>query len=487
MNHYSQPEELEISFWRRAVARRKVLVLAVVAVFVAVTVAVVLLRPATYSASSEVFVSGSDVTPEIQFVKSQHVVNTVERELGYPPQVTVEGSETAYILVIQATSATPEEAVRVADTYATAYVRLREAADDQARQSSEAGLRREIAETERALRTTPGGASSEAGRGLARDLAASQESLTAVSTASAQASTRPLVLSKATPDPADGSSGVLLYGAAAAALGLVAGIGLAGISVGLDKRIAEPGPATQILRAPLLGTVRSANDLMYGPPRGVRRRRRWLGRRDVLAGAGTPEAEAVGLIRSRLLPIDQKVRGTVLVCGVDSGDHVDASAVAADLAQSFARVGVSTALVWADFRFAGNELAELGGTPSGRGLAEVVAGACPLAGALQSSSTVPHLALLAPGEPPHTVIDFLSSSGFGRMLEELVTLVDVVVVHTPPTDHNAGSSIVARAVDASVVVVGAQTRRDRLAQAEEEMRATGVHVEGIVFAGSVRP
>lgn len=489
MNLSGQLEELEIGFWRRVIRRRLRLVAVVVAVFVAVTVSVFLVRPASYTATTEVFVSGSDVAPEVEFIKSRHVVDQVARELGYVPDISVAASATAWIMEIEATGPSPEEATRVVDTYAATYVALRESAADQAWRATVAGLEGTIEQTRRELIAIPDGDPDSAIPRLERDLASYQEALASAMAGNlTEARARPVVLSGTVVKMTGGPQDLLLYGLAAAVVGLIAGFGIAAIRQGLDTGVDGAGEASQALRAPLLGTTRAANELIYSPPGGWRRRRRNLGYGRLLAEPGSRDAEAIGLVRTRLLPMDRKKpRGAVQVCGVETADRVDAASVAVNLARSFAQAKVPTALVWADFRHAGDILDVLGADPTHRGLANVAAGEITMAGAMHQSVNIPNLWVLTAGSAPPSIVDFLSGHGFKQFMEDVVAFVDVVVVHTPPLAEFADGQLVAQSVDASVVVVnGIHARRGPLEKIEEELRAIGLHIEGLVYAGSAR-
>lgn len=485
MNLSGQLEELEISFWRRVVRRRWRLVALVTMLFVGVTVSVMLVRPVAFSATTEVFVSGGDVAPEVEFIKSRHVVDEVSRKLGYVPEISVKASSTAWIMDVEAEGQSREEAVRAADVYATTYVRLREDAAYQAWRATIVGLQRSVEETQRQLNAVPVGDPDANIPRLERDLAYYQESLALAMTGSfTESRARPVLLSQAAVRPVGGAPTLLLYGLAAAMVGIVAGAGIAAIREGLNTRIDVPNRAAQVLRAPLLGTTRGANELLYAPPAGWRRRRRCLGNERLLARPGTPEAEALGLVRTRLLPMDsKKPRGAVQVCGVETADRHDAAVAAANLAQSFAHSGVPTALVWADFRHSAGILEVLGADPAHCGLAEVVTEECTLHSTMHQSADESNLWVLTSGHLPASVVDLVSGQRFRQTMDDLVAFVDVVVVFTPPLAEHPDGQLMAQAVDATVLVVNAQTHRGPLAQAEEDLRSMGVRVEGVIFAG----
>lgn len=479
----SRSDELEIGFWGRVVRRGWRLIGVVVVLCCALTVAALLQRGPGFRATTEVFVPGTDLAPEARFARSRHVLDQVRVTLGYEPQVVVVAGEGDAIVEIEATARTAEEAVRVADIYAATYVRLRDDASDQATRAAVGDLERAVAATELELATLPRGDPEGRTPVLQRELAAYQDALaTAVSGGVADPRARPVVLQQATAVPVRDRPAILLYGLAAAVIGLIAGLGVAAIRTGLDPRIGGPADATAALRAPLLGTTPAAKQLMSAPRRGWRRRGR-LGNGRLLARPGTPKGEAIDLVRARLLTKDRrKLRGTVQVCAVAEVDRVDAAAVAVNLAQSVARSGVSCALVWADFRYSSDILAILGVDPRGRGLAEVVEGDA-LADVLRRPDAVPNLSVLVPGESPVSVADLLSGRAFARLLTEVIDVAEVAVVYTPPLRGHADGQLVGGAVDAAVVVASARTHRVDLERAEEDMRAAGANVVGIVFSG----
>lgn len=450
-----QVEELEIGFWRRAIRGRWALILAVVILFAAVATLVVLLRPARFTAAAEVFVTSTSVEPEAQFVRSEHVVDTVAAELGYRPEVTVDADATSWVLKVEATADTTANAVRVADTYADTYVRLRAEAADQARQATLAPLQASVAEAERrlaALRPTD-----PARAQLDSELISYRSALVSAQTAT-PTDEGPIVLSPAVPSDAPPKN--WLYVMAAAAIGLLAGIALAGILAGFDRRIGGPELAVRALRAPLLGSAPGAGG--------------------TVAGTGPSQADAIALIRSRLLPLDrQKLRGSVLVCAADATDSEAAGAIAKQLATSFASTGTATALVWADLRTQPARLAPLGA--NGPGLADVVTGDVLLATAVHEPPELAGLLVLAPGRTDENVVDVLGGRRFGRLLAEIGETVDVAIVHGPPLPAYPDGTLIARAVDTSVIVVSAATRTDMLDAAAESLRGTSI--EGIVFMG----
>lgn len=377
MNRSGQLDELEISFWGRVLRQRWKLIALVTLLVTAATVGAVLNRGTSYTAQTEIFVSGTELSPEVQFIQSRHVVDEVSAVLGYRPDVSVTASDTSFVIGLEGSGRTAEEATRAVDTYAATYVTLRERAADDAWQATVTELERAVAQTQQELALVPVGDPEGKVQRLEREFAAYQDALAAAANGSFAAERgRPVVLAQAVATGETLLASAVLYGLAAAAVGLVAGLGLAAMTMGLRRGIGEPRGAVHALRAPLLGTVPSARELAGGSAKA--RPRRSTNENGPLARPGTPAAEAIALVRARLRPSDREIlRGAVQVCSAAEIDRADASAVALNLAHSCARSGTRCILVWADYRHSSDTLAELGIDTDGAGLTDALARPCP--------------------------------------------------------------------------------------------------------------
>ncbi|MDN5851401.1 MAG: hypothetical protein L0K86_00895 [Actinomycetia bacterium] len=514
MNRSGHLDELEISFWGRVLRRKWKLVALITVLATSVTMTALLIRGTTYTARTEIFVSGTELAPEVQFMQSRHVLDEVTAALGYRPDVSVSADATTFVVAIKGEGETAQEAAEVVDTYAATYVKLRKQVAEEAWQATVTDLERAITRTQQELAQVPRDDPDDIAQRLDRELAAYQNALASAANGMLAADrTRPVVLSQATTAATGGTVTVALYGLASAVVGLVAGLGIPAISVGLSRGIGDPRGALQALRAPLLGTVPSAVELARGSTTGWRRRRQSKDH-GFLVSPGSAAAEVIALVRARLRPPDrEKLRGAVQVCSAADVDRVNAAAVAVNLAFSCARSGIGCVLVWADYRYSPEILAEFCEVPGERGLSDALIAASsgrtpgladdqtpddqttvvgvvepPTGGsdlAAQMHATAePNLSILPPGRPPKSVIDHLSGRNFSQVITELTDLVDVVIVYTPPLARYPDCQLVGRAVDASVVVVSAQTRQDTLEAAEEDMRAAGASVDGVIFAGA---
>ncbi len=97
-------------------------------------------------------------------------------------------------------------------------------------------------------------------------------------------------------------------------------------------------------------------------------------------------------------------------------------------------------------------------------------------------SAVPGLDLVLAGRLVGQVSELLGGAGMGRLLRELATRYDVVVIDTPPVLAAADAEILAAQADAVLIVVRAgQTERPAATYAVQQLRAVGARVLGAVL------
>jgi capsular exopolysaccharide synthesis family protein len=142
---------------------------------------------------------------------------------------------------------------------------------------------------------------------------------------------------------------------------------------------------------------------------------------------------------------------TILITSPQKGEgkSVTAANLALTMAQELQRRVV---LVEADLRKP--SLQELLGLPPGVGLAEYLAGACELRDAMKF---LPHhnLAVLPAGAAPTNPAELLGSTAMRRLLDQLRTRFDRVILDTPPVLPLADVAVLAPIVDGTLLVVRA--------------------------------
>ena len=95
---------------------------------------------------------------------------------------------------------------------------------------------------------------------------------------------------------------------------------------------------------------------------------------------------------------------------------------------------------------------------------------------------VPNLWILRAGPTPPNPADLMHSEAFGRVLQELRTEFDRVVIDSPPIGLVTDGVILATRVDATVLVVRAlATRRDAAKRAIRSLRDVGANCAGFVL------
>jgi capsular exopolysaccharide synthesis family protein len=142
---------------------------------------------------------------------------------------------------------------------------------------------------------------------------------------------------------------------------------------------------------------------------------------------------------------------TVLVTSPQKGEgkSVTAANLALTMAQELQRRVV---LVEADLRKP--SLQELLGLPPGLGLAEYLAGACELRDALKFLPDH-NLTVLPAGAAPTNPAELLGSTAMRRMLDQLRTRFDRVILDAPPVLPLADVAVLAPIVDGTLLVVRA--------------------------------
>ncbi len=97
-------------------------------------------------------------------------------------------------------------------------------------------------------------------------------------------------------------------------------------------------------------------------------------------------------------------------------------------------------------------------------------------------SEVPNLSVLRAGPTPPNPADLMHSEAFGRLLEDLRSKFDRVVIDSPPIGLVTDGVILATRVDATVLVVRAlSTRRDAAKRAVRSLRDVGANCAGFVL------
>jgi capsular exopolysaccharide synthesis family protein len=422
------------------------------------------------------FTSSTPVDPTTQaatnitLVSQPGVAVAAARQLGTTPAtlggtVAVAAAGASDVVNVVATDPSPTRAAKIANAYATAFIKYRQSSDRSQIVEAATQLQRQITrlESNQAASSTPAGASN------LRDLRtrlSQLEVLTSTQTGDvqlAQAALIPPAPSSPSP-PKD------------AALGLIAGllVGAAAIFVieRLDRTVRDSDEARRITRLPLLGVIPSSRALSRG--------------RLSTAQGPSPELETFSLLRTQLqyFNVDREIR-SVLISSAAPGDGK--STVALNLARAAAAASDSRVLlVDADLRRPA--VAANAGVAQAPGLSELLTHNVAIEDVVQSSREdlqpqggASKFDILTSGAIPPNPAQLLESRGLQTVLEELHARYDFVVIDAPPTSVVSDAIPLMSEVSGVVVVVRiGQTRRDGLRNLRDQLSSLDVNVLGFV-------
>ena len=214
-------------------------------------------------------------------------------------------------------------------------------------------------------------------------------------------------------------------------VGLVFGVGLAFFIEYLDTSVKTMDDVETYLQVPVLAVVpRNISILMNEPPE-------------------NPDAEAYRILRTNV-EFNRKSPDANTVTVISGGTGEGKSTTIANLAYTFAKGGYSTLVVDADLRRPSqhrvfsttNDIGLTDYLTSGMELEEVVA-----------QTKVDNLYLLCSGKVPMDAVGILNSQRMVELIEEVKSRFNIVFFDSPPILGVSDASVLASAVDLTIIVV----------------------------------
>lgn len=199
-----------------------------------------------------------------------------------------------------------------------------------------------------------------------------------------------------------------------------------------------------------------------------------------LANPHSPVAEAYRTLRTniQLSSIDRPVRSLLITsASQDEGK----STTLANLGVTFAQSGARVLLVDTDLRRP--RLHQLFGVANDRGLTSMLLSDTDQASIVDTP--VEGMRLLPSGPPPPNPSEILGSRRIERAIETLVGSAELTLFDCPPVLAVSDAAVLARRVDAVLLVVSAgRTKRDHASRAREVLDRAGARVLGVVLGNA---
>lgn len=246
--------------------------------------------------------------------------------------------------------------------------------------------------------------------------------------------------------------------------GLLLGLGLALLRDRLDTRVKGESDVKAVTDDTIIGGI-AYDDQASAKPLIVK------------TDPYSPRAEAFRSVRTNLQFVDaaSHPRSMVLTSSLPGEGKTTTTA---NLALAMADAGSTVCLVEADLRRP--KLLSYMGLESGVGLTTVLIGEADLDDVLQPYGE--RVTVLGCGQIPPNPSELLGSPAMKKVLDELTSRFDYVVVDAPPLLPVTDAAVLSRQVDGMVLVVGmGLIKREHLARSLESLDAVGARVLGLVL------
>ncbi|MEU0562547.1 polysaccharide biosynthesis tyrosine autokinase [Dactylosporangium sp. NPDC006015] len=247
--------------------------------------------------------------------------------------------------------------------------------------------------------------------------------------------------------------------------GLLAGAALATVRHAMDTSIKTTEQAEEITGTSLLGVI----------PRNP----------DQTGIAAVTEEDSSGRqveayrqvqTSMQFMDADRRTKVVVVTSSVPAEGK---SVTSCNLALSIAESGRSVLLIDADLRRP--QAAGYLGVPSGAGLTSVLIGQAELDDVIQPWGDT-SLSVLASGPVPPNPSKLIGSNHMRRLLDELRSRYDMVIIDTPPVLPVADAIVLSALSDGAIFVVRhGHTRRDQVCKATAALRRAEVDVLGFIL------
>ena len=423
------------------------------------------------SAGSQQVISPTDVLTELQLLTAAPVKEAVRQQLGSEPKVSASQVGQTNVIAVAATSKSPMLAAKIANAYANAFVAYQQtvtnaklAAAEQQLQSQISAIDTQVASLSKAASTTP-----QADALLVQETALKEELATLqVSGAVSGGGVEVVTPAKAPTSPS--SPKPVQDALIAAIVGLLLGIGIAFLVEHLDDAVYSKEEAGRLAGdAPVLGMIPRIGS--------------WKRRSDVVlastASHNSSVAEAYRSLRTSLqfAGHDGNMK-TILVTSPSPGEGK--TSTIANLGVVLAQADQRVVIVSCDLRRP--RLGQFFERSESPGFTSVILGQTSLGDALQTVEGLGNLSFLGSGDVPPNPTELLASGAAHEIFSELRQYFDIVLLDSPPLLPVTDAVILARAADATLLVIAAgETKRSQVEQAAEMLAQVDATRVGVIL------
>ena len=433
-----------------------------------------LVKPTTGTLPSTGFqqvITSTDVLTALQLITAAPVQEAVRRQLGSEPGVSASEVGQTNVIAVAATSKSPMLAAKIANAYANAFVAYQQtvtnanlAAAEQQLQSQISAIDAQVASLSKLAPTSP-----QADALLVQETALKEDLATLqVSGAVSGGGVEVVTPAKAPTSPS--SPKPVQDALIAAIVGLLLGIGIAFLFEHLDDAVYSKEEAGRLAGdAPVLGMIPRIGS--------------WKRRGDVVlvstASHNSSVAEAYRSLRTSLqfAGHDGNMK-TILVTSPSPGEGK--TSTIANLGVVLAQADQRVVVVSCDLRRP--RLGQFYERSESPGFTSVILGQTSLGDALQTVEGLGNLFFLGSGEVPPNPTELLASGAAHEIFSKLRQAYDIVLLDSPPLLPVTDAVILARAADATLLVIAAgETKRRQVVEAAEMLAQVDATRVGVIL------
>jgi capsular exopolysaccharide synthesis family protein len=466
--------------------RRRWWVIALAVLGLAASLALSLTEAKQYSATAQLLVQSSgqgvslgttplqvtttDVQTDLQLATSEPVVELVRHQLGSAPPVSASEVAQTNVIALTAISASPVQAARIANAYASAFVEQTQKTAMSNLTTAQATLQKQINSLGKQIRSLQGKADSATQvSALVNQQAVLKEEVAQLEVNGAAATSGLQFVTSARVPTSPSSPKPVQNALLGLVVGLLLGLGAAFLRDSLDDRLSSKDAAERFGAAPVIAMVPMVNSW----------RKRNRAEVAALSEPTSPAAEAYRSLRTSLQFTRQAQELRTLLVTSPAAAEGKTSTLA-NLGAVFAQAGERVVLVSCDLRRP--RLGQLYGAEEQPGLTTVLLGQQTVEQALRQVPGYDCLWLLGAGPVPPNPAELLDGPRARKIFATLRENFDLVLVDSPPVLPVTDAMVLSKYADGTLLVVAAgQTKGAELQRAAERFSQAKAAVVGIVL------